>query len=551
MLSAIFSGRVRAGVEWTSWPPTDPRWYESLGTRADTGLSITPETALSIGVVFRAVNVLAHAVATVPLVIYRTLPDGGEERETMHPQYRLLHDSPNDWQTSFLFRHLMVSRMLLWGNFYAEILPGGAGPRSLVPLDPDVTQVVDQLPDGRLLYETRDRTRAGYGPARRIVQDEMLHVRGFSYDGKSGVGLTRYARNAVGLALAAEKHGSMFMKRGAQHSGILTTEGKMTSEVRDANEAAWNKAHGGFAGSGTVPLLEGGLKFEATTSTNRDSQWLEARDFQIAELGPRFLGVPGLLCGYPDKAATYASAAEMTLAFVKHGVMPLTDNIRAELNRSVVTGAPDVAHADFVLEGLLRGDIQTRYNAHRVAIMTGWKTRNEVRKLEGDNPGPDELDAFFEPLNMGKAGDDQAGSDGTVAAPPTQRPGRPEPPDQDEDDGEAQNRAARSIVQTVALHLVRKEVAAVVGTAGKKGAAARFAADAAGWRAWLADFYGEHAKTVSERLRVPYDVAAGYCAGQRAALEGSAQAVESFEAEAPRRLVALAIGGGEHERADQ
>lgn len=541
MLAAIFSGRAaHTGVEWTSWSPTDPRWYESLGTRSDAGLSITPEAALSIGVVFRAINVLAHAVATVPLVIFRSLPDGGEERAPAHPQYRLLHDQPNAWQTSFSFRHLMVSRMILWGNFYAEIVPGGGGPRELVPLNPDVTQVIDQLSDGRLIYETRDKERSGYGPARKLLQDEVFHVRGFSYDGKSGVPLTKYARNAVGLALAAEKHGSMFMKRGAQFSGHLSTDGTLTKEVREANEAAWNRANGGFTGSGTVPLLEGGLKFTQTSSTNRDSQWLESRDFQIAELGPRFLGVPGLLCGYPDKTATYASAAEMTLAFVKHGVMPLTDNIRAELNRSVVTGAPDVSRADFVLEGLLRGDIETRYNAHRVAIMTGWKTRNEVRKLEGDNPGPGDLDEFFEPLNLGKAGDDQAGSDGTPAAPPRRRQPVP-PPEDDEEAGQA--KAAREIVQTVALHLVRKEVAAVVGTSGKRGAAARFAADGPGWRTWLGDFYGEHAKAVSERLRVPYDVAAGYCAGQRAALEDSAKAVERFEAEAPPRLVALAIGG--------
>lgn len=614
MLATIFSTNpnrgLRSSVSWRPTSFTDPRLFDATGTRSDAGIPISPEAALTIGVVYRAINVLAHAVATVPLVINKVLGEGAKERDQSHPQYAMLHDQCNAWQTSFLFRHLLVSRCILWGDFFAQALPGRGGVGSLIPLEPTTTRVVDQLTDGRLVYVTQDITARGMEPERRLLQDDVFHVRGFSLDGKSGVPLTRLARNAMGLALAAEKHGSMFMKRGAQFSGILTSPGVMSPQSRAENEKAWNRAHAGFSGSGTAPLLEGGMTFSATSSTNHDSQWIESRDFQIAELGPRFLGVPGLLCGYPDKTATYASAAEMTLAFVKHGIMPITDNVVAELNRTVVTGAPDSYRADFVLEGLLRGDIKTRYEAHRVAVMTGWKSRAEVRAIEGDNPGPGALDEFFLPLNLGTTGNEIAAQpDGAtggqidaaseeeallikartdaagvlvragyapddaakvVGLPPMKHLGMPPVTVQqstrgsqpagfggdgadeggddvtDDTDEAAEAVAAsrlRALAERQAVRLVRREVAAIVGEGKALGAARRFASDAPGWGKWLAEYYEEHAKLVSETLRVPWDSAHAYCEGQRQALVASCAAVERFEAEATPKLVALAIGG--------
>lgn len=551
MLANLFSPRPSATS--SAWMRGyDSRFFESLGTpwaQSDAGIGVSPQVALTIGVVYRAVNVLAHAVATVPLVIMRETEDGEKERARAHPQYRLLHDEANGWTTSFRFRHLCVVRMLLWGNFYAELLPGYYGPAQMVPLDPNGTRVADQLGDGRLVYVTPGK-RPGERE-RTLMQEEVLHVRGMSLDGKSGIPLTTFARNAMGLALAAEKHGSLFMRRGAQFSGILTTEKPMSPTERAANEKAWNEARGGIAGSGGVPLLEGGMKFDQTSSTNRDSQWTEARDFQIAELGPRYLGVPGLLCGYPDKTATYASAQEMRQVFVDTGVTPITDSIAAEMTRSVVTGTREGYYASFLLEGLLKGDLKTRYEAHRTAIMTGWKSRNEVRRIEGDNPGPPELDEFFEPLNLGKTGDD-----GTETPP--RSPQRKREPDDSEDADDDQDAVAvapiapavpsaaearlRELGAAEARRLLRREVSAIVGSGAQKGAARRYAADPSGWRAWLAEFYGGHAANVSDGLCVPYGVAKAYCDEQQARLMESVAAVERFEAEALPRLMAM-IGG--------
>lgn len=534
MLALATRPAPQASVTWT---PLDPRWYSAIGAlgRSDAGMAVVPESALSIAVVYRAVNVLAHSVASIPLVVYHRLPNEGKERARTHPAYDLLHDKPNAWTTSFRWRHLAMVQAVLWGNHYSQILPGPGGIGQLVPLDPDMTRPVEQLADGRLLYVTRDRRMSGYGEERRLLQDEMLHLRGFSLDGKSGIPLTRSAKNAMGLALAAEKHGSMFLRKGARFAGILSSDGTMDPETRKANEKAWQSQRGGPDGSGGTPVLDGGLKFTPIQANNKDSQWLESRTFQVEEL-LRFLGVPGVLCGYADKTSTYASAEQFFLSFVTHTVRPWTENFAQELNAAVITGGPEY-FTDFVLEGLLRGDIATRYKAHQIAITTGWKNRNEVRVEESMNRGPVELDAFLEPLNMVEAGE-RDGDDADDPPPPPRR-GRQQPDDEDEEAEASRVSHLGAIARRAVERMVRKEITAIAGSDTKLGAAKRFAADAAGWQAWLTDFYADHAVALAADLHLSPRAARTYCAGQLERFSGGLAGIETPEADSTAALLRL------------
>ena len=529
MISALAAPRMRADVTWS---PIDDRWYREIGgMRADAGLVVVPESALSIAVVYRAVNVLAHSVASIPLVVYRRLGDEGKERARDHAAYDLLHDQPNPWTTSFRWRHLMMVQAILWGRHYSEILPGPGGIGALVPLSPDATRIVDQLSDGRLVYLTREVGPNGYGPERRLVQDNVLHIRGFSVDGKEGIPLTKLARNAMGLALSAEKHGSMFMRKGARLSGFLTTPTPMKKETRRENEEEWQRRYGGPDASGFTPILTGGLDYKPISTNNKDSQWLESRQFQVEEL-LRFIGVPGVLVGHPDKTATYASAEQFFLSFVTHSVRPWVENIASEITSSVVLGAPGF-FADFILEGLLKGDIKTRYEAHRLAIESGFKSRNEVRVEENYNRGPDELDEFLHPANIIKAGEE----------PP------PEPPPSrspvDEDEGGATRRDPRlvAIAERTVARLVRKEFVAIGGDEGRtKGAAARYADDPEGWDKWLAKFYEAHAIAIAEDLGASLLDARTYCEAQRLRFLSLASLPESAEADSVAALALITPG---------
>lgn len=527
MLAALARPSLKANVSWSAY---DPRWYRDIGgTYSDTGTVVVPESALSIAAVYRAVNVLAHSVASIPLVVYRRTADG-KERDTGHPAYDLLHDRPNAFQTSFRWRHLLMTQAVLWGDHYSEIMPGVGGIGGLVPLSPDTTRVVDQMRDGRLVYVTRDKAVTGYGAERRLVQDEVLHVRGFSIDGKSGLPLTKVARNAMGLALSAERHGAVFLKKGARFSGFLTTASPMKQDVREENEKAWQRQYGGPDSSGATPLLTGGLEFKPISANNRDSQWLEARTFQVEEI-LRFMGVPGVLVGYADKTATYASAEQFFLSFVTHSVRPWTENIAAELNGSVITGAPEY-FAEFVLEGLLKGDIKTRYDAYRIGIASGFLNRNEVRTTENLNPGPPELDTYLEPLNMAEAGAERE------EPPPAARA-----PEREGDNETAARAQFVSIATRTAHRLARKEIAAIVGTGGKLGAAARYADNPDGWASWLGTFYADHATHVSADLDVPIRIAERYCAAQRERFAALGSLPENTESESVAALLRLTPAG--------
>jgi hypothetical protein len=357
-------------------------------------------------------------------------------------------------------------------------------------------------------------------------------------DGRSGLPLPSVARNAMGLALAAEKHGSMFLRKGAQLAGVLSTSAKLAPADRKANEDAWRRAYGGTDNSGRTAMLDGDLKYTPISSTNKDSQWLEARTFQVEEL-LRFIGVPGVLCGYADKTSTYASAEQFFLSFVTHTVRPETETIAQELNFSVVTGSPEY-FADFILEGLLKGDIKTRYSAHQLAIASGWKSRNEVRIEEDYNRGPAALDEFLEPMNMAEAGTQD--SQGGAAPPASRRPASGADPA--ESDPAAAARLARlSAIATRSVErLVRKEMHAIAGTSGRIGAAKRFAGDPEGWASWLAQFYTEHATAVAEDLGISVEAAQDYCDAQAGSLGrglAGATLAADFHSTSTRALLAL------------
>ncbi len=510
---------------------------DEVAVASDSGEAVVPETALRVAVIYRAINVLAHAIASVPLVTYERFTDGGKRAATKTSTYKLLHDKPNAWMTSFRYRHLLMVRAVVYGDSYTQLLPGPGGISQMIPLEPATTRVVDQLSNGKLLYVTRDLTKTGYGPERRLIQDEVTHVRGFSMDGKRGVPLLDVARNAIGLALSAEKHGSMFLRNGARFAGILTTPGDMDDEVRSENEESWRRANGGALASGTVPMLTNGLRFESISPNNRDSQWLEARTFQVEEL-LRFLGVPGVLCGYADKTSTYASAEQFFLSFVKDTVRPWTENIAAELNFSVVLD-PARYFAEFDLDGLLKGDITTRYTAHQKAILTGWKSRNEVRREENYDPGPPELDTFLEPVNMTDAGM----QDGQAGQQPGSRPAAhralprpsPEPPEP----------SHVQFVVDAAASVVRREVAAISGGSGRLGLAVRFAKDPLAWEREVQRFYEGHAKHVAAKMHISESAALLYSNEQAQTITAGGMAImtKDWEQERVSALAFLALEG--------
>lgn len=362
--------------------------------------SITPNRAMQCAVVFACVRVLSESLAQLPLHLYRRKP-GGKERVTDHPLVPLLHDGPNRWQTSMEFREYLMASLLLRGNGYAWIGWADSGARryakELTALEPDRVQVKRE-DDWSLTYKIYDRGQWEPTPAGNI-----LHVRGLSLDGVSGVSPITYARNAIGLALATESHGRGVFKHGARPGGILKTPNKLGETAYNRLKESWEAEHGGEKQGGTA-ILEEGLEYQAISMNAQDAQYLETRKYQRSEIAGLYR-VPLHMINDLERA-TFSNVEHLSLEFVKFSLLPWLVRWEQALMRCVFSPEQRAAgiFPEFQVAGLERGDIGSRYKSYQIGILGGFLTRNEARAFENLNPieGADEL---LQPTNMIVVGD--------------------------------------------------------------------------------------------------------------------------------------------------
>ena len=363
------------------------RLTNSLTTKS--GQNITPETALYTSAVFACIRVISETVASLPLMIYRKKDGGGKEVFDTHPLYPIIHDSPNPWQTKFEFFEMETGHVALRGNGYNFIVRDQAGRiKGFVPLNPSrMTIEVDgdfDVPNIKYRYVAE-----GIENEQLFNFDEIWHLKGISSDGITGISPLTMARESIGLAQAAEGHGATFFKNGAQPSIVAKVPGKLHEDTRKSLRDSIQNAVGGD-NKFRVLLLEQGLDAQSIGMTNADSQYLETRQFQVEEIA-RIFRVPSILIGHSNNNSTYASAEQFMLSFVTHTIRPWVSRIEQSINKYLLSDQDRKAgvFAEFKLDGLLRGDTQSRYTAYASALQNMWMTRNEVRGLENLNPAPD------------------------------------------------------------------------------------------------------------------------------------------------------------------
>jgi len=385
-------------IEIRSTLANPDKWLiEALGGgKAASGVTVNEKTALQSTAVFSCIRILSETIASLPLPVYRRLPGGGKERAADHYLYPLLHDQPNPEMTSFEFRETLMGHLALWGNAYAEIERDGAQQvRALWPLRPDRMTVNRDNQGLRYAYSLPDGTLA------ILRQRNIMHVRGLSNDGTVGYSPIRMAREAIGLALATEEYGARFFGSGSRPGGVLEHPGKLTSEAAERLRHDWEAMHSGLSGAHRVAILEEGLKWTQVGIPPEDAQYLDVRKFQIAEIA-RIFRVPLHLVNETDKAATYASVEQFALQFVVHTIRPWLVRWEQSFKRDLFLPAErDKYFAEFLVDGLLRGDIESRYRAYATARQWGWMSADDIRELENMNPLPDgQGKIYMVPLNM-------------------------------------------------------------------------------------------------------------------------------------------------------
>ena len=359
------------------------------GTTA--GKPVNENTAMQMTAVYSCVRILSEAIAGLPLHVYKYNDGGSKEKDLQHPLYKLLHDEPNPEMTSFVFRETLMGHLLLWGNAYAQVIRNARGEVvALYPLMPN-KMTVDRDKDGCLYYlyqrGSGDTPSLGKNSQVLLSPSDVLHIPGLGFDGLVGYSPIAMAKNAIGLAIATEEYGAKFFANGAAPGGVLEHPGtiKDPQKVKDS----WNSAYQGSGNAHRVAVLEEGMKYQPIGISPEQAQFLETRKFQINEIA-RIFRVPPHMVGDLEKSS-FSNIEQQSLEFVKYTLDPWVVRWEQSMYRVLLSESEKKDHfIKFNVDGLLRGDYESRMNGYATARQNGWMSANDIRELENLNRIPAE-----------------------------------------------------------------------------------------------------------------------------------------------------------------
>ncbi len=387
-----------------SYHPGDPALAELFGAASTTasGVTVTPENARACPEVDACVGLIEDTVATVPLDLFERTGDGTRERRDDHPLHALLHDQPNDRQTSAEFRQMLEGWRSTHGNAYAEIVSGRTGPRSLEPLHPLEVRPF-KVRAGGIAY----RHTPPDGPSRILMQSEILHLRDkpFKRDLICGQSRVERHREAIGRAMATGEYLSRFFSNYAVPKAFLEAPAGQTLDkaqielLRDQFDAR----HAGLHNAHRIGVLQGGLSLKTLGVTNDEAKVIEAYALSVAQIA-RVWGIPLHLIGEMSKSTSWGTGIEQqSIGFIVYYMRPKFVLWEQALNAALMSS--DMRrrfYFEFNVDGLLRGDFKARMEGYALMVQWGLATPNEIRRQMNLPPLPGG-DERLHPLNMAPA----------------------------------------------------------------------------------------------------------------------------------------------------
>lgn len=369
------------------------------------GQSVTIESAMRIATVYACVKRRAGAIANTPIGVKRRIDARTREDASGHPTWLVFNRKPNRWQTPSTFKRMMEGHVQLRGNAYAAKIKNGLGEvTALVPLHPDRVDV-RQLDDLSIEYTWRRKD----GRPATFRQDEIFHVMGLSLDGVKGLSPLSYAREAIGLAMAQEAHGSAVFRNGANVTGALKMP---TGRTLDAPKVAelrqqMDEFRSGGSREGKIIVLEDGLEYQQMALSSEDAEWLESRKFSRTDIC-MFFDVPPHIIGITEGNTQLGSSIEQqTQGYVTFNLEDSFINWEEAIGLQCLDWVtnPEL-YARFNRNALVRSDIKTRWGAYVQSLQWGVRSPNEIREFEDENPR-EGGDIYYPPPNTaGKPGAD-------------------------------------------------------------------------------------------------------------------------------------------------
>jgi HK97 family phage portal protein len=351
---------------------------------ASAAAEVTFDSAMQISAVWAAVRIISETLGSLPFNLYEKTP-GGRVIASDNSLQRVLTQRPNQYQTTVEFWESMALNLAISGNAYAIITRSGGEIRGLLPVSS--TQVeTTLLPDGTVIHAYTEGVNV-----KVYTNKTMWHVKLFG-NGIVGMSPLSYARNSVGIAIAADTRTSKIFSNGAKPSGVLTIDRTLTPDQRTQVRSAFNGLEAG--NDDRLFVLEAGMKYQQVSMSPQDIELLNARRFQIEDIG-RFFGVPSILLNQTfGQSSLGSNVYEILSAFYKLNLRPYLEKFESATIRWLIDPAEwGKYEAEFDFDALLRADRLSRMQANKEAINSGQLTPNEAREDEGRIPldGGDQL----------------------------------------------------------------------------------------------------------------------------------------------------------------
>lgn len=398
LIDRIFRRETRAAIK-----SDDPYLAEWFGLRGGIGGYVDPGRASGIAVAHACIAIVSQNLAAMPLNLYRRADNGGRDRATEHPLYSVLHDMANPAMTAFEAREALIASLMVAGNAFARLEWNGRGQvAALYPLDPGKV-AVEKLESGRLRY----RVSGDGGGVRNYLQEEVLHLRyRLARDGVMGLSPIQIARETFNLALTQQETAGKQAAKSFLPEGALVFPQPINNDQRQkALDKLEAKVNSDLSTRGVL-VLDGGTEWKSFSFSSKDAEFLESRKLTNLDIC-RIWAVPPTVAGITDNA-TYSNSDQESRALVVRCLAPMAKRIEQAMNASLLTAEGRKSlFIEHDLAGLLRGDMKARYDAYSVGRNGGWLSVNEIRGWE-NMPKIDGGDEFLSPLNMTKAGADDA-----------------------------------------------------------------------------------------------------------------------------------------------
>ena len=357
------------------------------------GKAVSNNAAMRQATVYSCVNVLSRVIGMLPC---HTMERVGKIRNVANDfsLYPILHDMPNEWMTAPEFWGMAMNHLSLRGNFYAlkiRSLRRDGEIVELIPFAPDIVTEVVQNKDYSLLY------KCTYPDGSRIdiPGSEIMHLRGMTMNGYMGMNPIEYIRESIGLGLATEEFGARYFGSGTHPGVVVEHPGKLTEAAHKNLKDSLGDAYSGLGKSHRLMLLEEGMKIQHVSIKPEDSQFLDTRKYQKAEIVDIFFGMPLTVMGSNENTPTFASAEQFSIGFVIYALMPWIVNIEKAAYRDLLTQEQRKKYyVKFKVEGLQRGAFKDQVEAFAILVDKCVLNPNEVRDLMDMNGYGSEGDIY-------------------------------------------------------------------------------------------------------------------------------------------------------------